>query len=911
MAEAASTSDSTRSVLRQDILLTTKLHVPLVRPNLVARPHLVELVDQELSSRLTLISAPAGSGKTTLLAEWIASRKPSVAWLSLDIGDNDPARFWAYVILALQGIHDELGESALAALRSPQLRTVEAIPAVLVDEISGLPITGHPFVLVLDDYHVIENTRIHESLAFLLDNLPSQLRLVVSTRADPPLPLARYRARGQLVEVYADNLRFTPDETATLLNRVMGLNLSVGDIAALADRTEGWAVGLQMAALAIQGPLSIQGRRAEHISDFVRAFSGSHHYVLDYLVEEVFNHQPASVQTFLLHTSILERLSGPLCDAVTEQTDSQAMLERLEKANLFLTPLDDERRWYRYHHLFADLLRARLQQSQRGQATTLHIRAAEWYEKNEWVVEAVGHALEARDYERAARLVEQNAIALISRGQLTTVLNWGKAIPADVAQRRPGLCVQQAWALTFASELDSVEPRLQAIEQQIQPDATAPETRDVLGSIALIRALMADLHGDLPRAIELAQLADTLLLKTNLTTRSIIPFILGRAYRAQGDLAKAEAALGEIVKIGQAVDNLWTISVGMCELAALRRIQGKLREATDLYSQVQQLATERGCRQFGSLAGADVGMSTVLLEQDQLDEARRCAEDGLKHMLGWQSPNDLTMAHTTLARVLLAQGDLERADAILQQAEDIKHKSHVFPYYGILVDTCRVRLWLAQSNLADAARWANEKACDESNSPVMHEYAQIMVARVFIAESRFDQAASLLARLAASAEAGGRIGRLIEILALEAVAFQMQRDTPRALVTLEKALLLAMPEGYVRVFVDAGEPVRQLLEKIKAKGGGMVAYATKLLAADGGERLQSSAFIPQPLAEPLSERELQVLRLVADGLSNREIADKLFISIRTVKKHVENIHGKLGAKSRTQAVAQARELKLL
>jgi LuxR family maltose regulon positive regulatory protein len=920
-------------------LLAAKLYIPPARPDRVPRPRLLALLQRGLRARLILLSAPPGFGKTTAVGEWVRALSSTsdevsearnaapfasgikVAWVSLDPGDNDPARFWTYLILSLQAIRDEFGETALGALRSPQPPPLDAISAMVANEIVEPP--ASQCVLVLDDYHVIENAQIHASLSFLIDHLPelAGLHLVIVTRADPPLALARYRARGQMVEVRADDLRFTSGEVAELLGARMGLELQAEEIAALADRTEGWAVGLQLAAL------SMQGRRPGGISDFVRTFSGSHHYVLDYLVEEVLDRQPEHVQSFLLHTSILERLTGPLCDAVMQVslgasnppdgTSGQVLLERLEHANLFLAPLDDKRRWYRYHHLFADLLRARLQQYHPNLVAPLHLRASQWYERHGLVAEAVSHALAAADYEGAARLIEQHTFGMMTRGELATLLAWIGALPGDVVQRRSRLCVALGWAWTFGGQVGRVEPLLQRAEHLLAQEEMTREKSDLLGNIACTRAFVAGMAGDMGRAIELAHEADELLPADSYVARSMIPFTLGLAYRGDGDFERSAAALAGVVEAGEAAGNIWTLSVGLYEIATTRRLQGRLRLAADIYRQAQRLAAERGARYFGSLGKVDAGLSEVLREQNDLETARRLVLHGIERMAAWGSPADLLLAYTSLIQVEAARGDLSAAWDALGLAEELIRTNLIFPRLTKMVEICRVRLWLARGDMEPAEGWVRATQPGTRGTVVIREVEEIALARVRIAERRWDEALHLLSRLAEAARAGGRIAALIEILTLEAVALHAQHNTPRALEMLMQALALAEPEGYARVFLDEGSPMADLLARLTGPGEGRTSqlreYASRLLAALSGEEVRAPTVAPgaQGLVEPLSVRELEVLRLIAAGLSNRQIAERLFISVRTVKKHVENSYAKLGVNSRTQAIARARELGLL
>jgi LuxR family maltose regulon positive regulatory protein len=804
---------------------------------------------------------------------------------------------------------------------------------MVVSELYGLP--AAECVLVLDDYHAIDNPQIHSSLAFLVDHLPepAALHLVIVTRADPPLPLARYRARGQLVEVRADDLRFNSEEAAELLGPCMGLALQAGEIAALTDRTEGWAAGLQLAGL------SLHGRRPEQVAEFVRTFSGSHHYILDYLVEEVLDRQPEQVQRFLLQTSILERLCGPLCDAIL-QTPSpppgdqsgqapadggQALLERLERANLFLAPLDDERRWYRYHHLFADLLRARLRQRRPDLVAPLNLRAAEWCDEQGLAGEAVQYALAAGDSERAALLIERHATELLTRGELATLLGWIAALPQELVDSRPRLCVSLGWAWTFGGRTDRVEPLLQAAERVLEPEEMTAEVRDLLGNTACIRAVIALMAGDVDRAIRLAHSADALLPADSYVARSIIPFTLGLAYRGDGDFERSAAALAGVVEAGEAAGNIWTTSVGLYEIATTRRLQGRLRQAAEIYRQAQRLAAERGARFFGSIGLVDAGLSEVLREWNDLEAARRLVVDSIARMAGWGSPADLLLATTSLIQVEAARGDLPAAWDALARAEELIRAHLIFPRLIKAVEICRVKLWLARGALDQAEEWAREAQPGTRGTVVIREAEEIGLARLRIARRQSDEALRILGHLAEAARAGGRCAALIEILALQAVALHLRGRESRALEVLSQALALAEPEGYARVFLDEGRPMADLLARLAAPGGptrseGAVGgtaqlrdYAARLLAASAAEEVLASAAVPSDGApvEPLSARELEVLRLIAAGLSNRDIAGRLVISVRTVKKHVENGYAKLGVNSRTQAVARARELGLL
>ncbi len=905
-------------------LLSTKLFFPAPRPTLVPRPRLTARLTEGLTRPLTLVSAPAGSGKSTLLSEWRASERSrtyTLAWLSLDQYDNDPLRFLTYLIAAVATVKPGFGETPRAFLHAsrPQPPAAQTILAHLISELGE---QETPLALVLDDYHLITTRPIHDALAFLLDHLPPQIHLVILTRADPPLPLARLRVRNQLTEIRAADLRFTTDEAAAFLHRTMGLNLSPEDVAALEARTEGWIAGLQLAALALRGPMSMQGR--SDITGFVTAFSGSHTYVAEYLVEEVLQHQPEGVQTFLLQTSILERLNPELCEAVTERPDGQAVLMALHRANLFVLPLDDEGRWFRYHHLFADLLQARLRQAFTAEAiAALHKRAAAWYELHGFVIEAVSHALASKDFDYAAGLVEENAYPMATRGEMATLLQWSQALPNDVIQRRPVSSLAKAWALTFAGAIEQVEPLLLQVEAQIGGEA--PMAREVLGNAAAIRAYLAMMVGDDQRALELAERAGTLLPQSSAQPRSFLPYTLGMAYRGQGHYEKAAEAFGREVQMGEASGDLLTWATGMVEVANTRRMQGRLREADETCRQALRRIAEQEAHQFGSFAKLDVALSEVLREQGQLDEARKRVTDALARMQAWDMLTDQLFAYLTLIHIQESQGDFTGAFKTLRIAKDLKATHPVFGSLARLLDLHEIRLSLATHQVAAAARLMDGLQPGASRMVFTREQELITLARLRLAQGRPDEAATILDPLANEAEAAGRKGSLLELLALQACTLRAQGDQDAAVAVLIKALALAEPEGFVSVFVDEGELLQQLLATVArqlAPAGDQTsipleAYVSKLLDAFRGSLSSGEApRAPRPqkvpgLVESLTARELEVLQLITAGDSNQTIADKLVITVRAVKKHAGNIFGKLNVTSRTQAIARARQLGLL
>jgi LuxR family maltose regulon positive regulatory protein len=888
--------------------------------------------------KLTLVSAPAGFGKTTLLCEWINQstipnpQSPNFAWLSLDESDNDPARFLAYFIAALQAIGADIGKGALSALQSPQPPPTEIILTGLINEIAAIP---DRIVLVLDDYHLIEAQPIHDALTFLLRNLPPQMHLVIATRDDPPLPLARLRARGQLTELRAADLRFTSSEAAAFLNQVMSLNLSAEDIAALERRTEGWIAGLQLAAISMQGHDDVRG--------FIDGFAGTHRHILDYLAEEVLEQQSESVQTFLLQTAILDRLTGSLCDAMrfgdakssTGQDNGQTTLETLERANLFIVSLDNERRWYRYHQLFADLLRQRLRQTQPEQVATLHQQASEWYEQNGFIDEAIEHALRAEDHERAARLIEEQADAIWQRGEQAKLRRWLAELPVELVYSKAQLCIFRAWYLFGSGQQDAAEQCLQAAEQvlDLSPSraaGTSPIERDQLsgpdrvkiqGRVATIRAFMASFRGDVPGIIQYARQALDHLPERDSAWRSSAAIALGDAHSFNGHSVAAHRARLEAWEASKAAGNIYMILIASLKMAVTVRQQGKLRRVIEICQQQLQLANEGGLSQTAVVGWLLAIWGEVLAELDDLDGAIHRAKNGVElaergsdvGMHGW--------SYLCLIRVLFSRGDMSGAQAIIQKMESIAREYDVPPWITNLMAAWKARIWLAQDKLDTASQWVSERGLDADGDPTyLHEMEYVALARILIAQGRLDEATSLLQRLLEATETGGRTSRSIEILMLQALATQAGGDASRAMAALERVLTLAQPGGFIRTFVDEGPPMAQLLYEAAARGI-MSDYAGKLLAAfadatkDEGRTtgLLSSVVDRRSsaLIESLSERELEVLRLIAEGLTNREIAARLFLALNTVKAHTRNIYGKLGVHSRTQAVARARTMGLL
>ncbi len=880
-------------------VLTTKFYFPPARPNLVPRPHLIERLNSSNHAKLTLVSAPAGYGKSTLVCEWLHQSRLPVAWLSLDADVNNWKRLVADIIAAIRTTITDFGEATLAILETPQAPPRELLFTALVNELNN---TDEPIMLVLDDYHVITDQSIHEALDFLLEHLPSCLHLFILTRSDPPIPMARLRAQNQLVEIRADDLRFTGEETTQFINRTMGLSVSPDLIRALEEHTEGWITGLQLAAL------SLQNLDAQQVGEFIAAFTGSHHYIVDYLLEEVLNRQPESVREFLLHTSILERMTGPLCDALTGRADGQAVLERLEQRNLFIIPLDEQRRWYRYHHLLADVLQSRLQQSEPGSLAVLHQRASTWFENNGFVERAIHHAISAKDLDRAAGLIEQNAMSLLMRGELVTLLNWIKPIEA-ISGKRPWLSIYKSWALTLTGQLDMAESCLKQAESAI-PVSNLKNEKEISGHIEAIRAYIAEAHGEADQTIGHARKALALLSEDNQAVRSVVTFTLGTAYRLSGDQVRATRALKTARRAAHIAGNHYLELGAVFTLADLTFDQGKLHQAIDIYTETLRLATRPGGQKLPAAGMAYFGLGLIHYEWNNLDAAENNTQQAIALCQQWGHFVNLAASFVLLSRLKQAWGDLDGAQQAIQRAEELTRAHALALRAESWVKAFRVRLWLAQGNQEAAIRWVEESGITSADEfSYLREAEYLTLGHVYLATEQFDPLLELTRWLQTATEASGRMGSLIEILALRAVAFQAKGEHDHALVPLEHALILAQPEDYLRVFLNEGAPMAELLRRAGTRGI-EPQFVAKLLS-EFEQIADNPIIVAQPLIEPLSNRELEILHLLADGLSNSEIAARCVISIGTVKAHTASIYRKLNVNSRMKAVARARALNLL
>jgi LuxR family maltose regulon positive regulatory protein len=945
-------------------LLATKLYAPATRANLVARPGLTARFAAGVRGKLTLIAAPAGFGKTTLISQWRATpaaRDVLVAWVSLDAGDNDPIRFWMYLLTALDAVAPGLAAAPLALLQEPQPPPVEVVVTTVLNALATLRSDA---VLILDDYHLIDAPLVHQGLTFLLEHLPPQLHLVIATREDPPLPLTRLRAGGELTELRAADLRFTVDETASFLTEAMGLPLSGAETAALEARTEGWIAGLQLAALALHERVDV--------ASFIAAFAGSNRFIIDYLAEEVLERQAAHLQTFLLQTAILDRLCGPLCDAVlglatndqgprTNVSDtgdlafvagrssfldsySQLILDQLERANLFLIPLDDQRHWYRYHHLFAEVLRTRLTSGATVElVATLHRRASAWFAQHGFIVEAVQHALAAADTEQVVELLEQHGALLATRGHTRAVLGWLERLPESLIRVRPLLAALHATVLLWTGQFRAAEARMQDAEQGLQANAGADQRGLILGWIALIRGTLRLYEGDLAGSVALGERALELAPATSVVIRASARGLAARAYLLTGDVTPdMERRITALLVPAQASGSLVSVLNSRTSLARFHVLQGRLHAAAAVYAQVAELVPDTGILQalFGS-PSYSVGLGDLLREWNELDAAERHLAQGLdlitQHPLT-AYPEVTLWGYTALARLEQARGNSARALDILDECMQLGHTHGFAALLSPRVAARQAEIALSQGNLAAAARWADASGL-HADDPLSYprEAEELTLARVLIAQGRSDptsqhlpEALGLLDRLFAEAKAGGRMGSALEILILRALTVQAQGDGTAALATLEQALSLAESEGYIRVFVDEGAPMAALLHAASARGMAPN-YVAKLLAAFphpaketrrqgdrdldnlSGESVSFSPRLPVSLSlvEPLTERELEVLRLIAAGRSNAQIAQALVVAVSTVKAHVNHLFSKLAVTSRTQAIARAQELNLL
>ena len=920
-----------------DELVETKLHAPPARENLVLRPRLRQKLSAGLARKLTLVSAPAGFGKTTLVAHWIQQLDIPTAWISLDETDNELFRFLSYFVAALRTLEPGFGEGLVGRLDSAQLPTIEPILTSLLNEISALE---GDHVLVLDDVHHISDDQIHSAITRILDQLPEHFHLIVITRIDPPLPLSRLRAGDQLNEIRADDLRFKPQEAASFLNEIMGLGLSPADVSTLERRTEGWIVGLQLAALTL---LDRQDTRS-----FIREFAGHDRFIVDYLGQEVLERQSQEVQDFLLRTSILRRLTGPLCEAVAGREDGQAMLEELEEANLFVFPLDNTRRWYRYHPLFAEFLKDRLENLYPELIPSLHRSASEWLESAGLDEEALDHALSGRHFSKAASLIEDLASRVAIAGP-AKVIGWYGALPENLARSRPLLTLSYAMALVSVGRLDAVEPQLEVVERwvdlhsesarvasdsspeaaefDVPGDPSPEELESYQGQAKAIRSVVACYRGDASDAVELSHQALEHLPETDYYWRGVmainIALNLGDTYRSQDDVMRAVQVLADTTESSRASGDYQAALFTGSRLAYMQVLQGQLTEASETYQEAIQLASEYDERGMLAATGlAYVGLGGLLYEWNNLEGATQRFLEGARVGEQGGDPDVAVEAYIGLARIDMALGDLKSAAHWGRKAQHIAQSADI-AWIDAQVAASRALLHMAQGDTTAASQWALERAASVGDElGFKRELEHLILAQILVGLNRHDMALKLVEWLGRVSREAGLTGIRIACLALRSLALDALGQRNRAMIALEQALSSAEPEHYVRTFVDEGAPMAALLQEAVRRRIA-AEYPAQLLDAIG--ETVGSEFTPRmpaaplpgidgsfpSLDEPLSERELQVLRLISAGLPNRQIAQELVITEGTVKAHAHSIYSKLAVHNRTEAVARSRELELL
>jgi LuxR family maltose regulon positive regulatory protein len=891
-------------------LLQTKLFIPQSRPGLVQRPRIIDKLNEGLQRGLTLISAPAGFGKSTILTEWVGAIGHQVTWLSIDDGDNDLKRFFVYFILAIQKINPSLGEDVLPVLQAADNPQTEHLLTILINDIAA---TDEEITLVLDDYHLIENQDIHNGLKFLIDHIPPNLHLVIASRVDPPIPLTRLRARDQITEIRSRDLRFNQTETETYLNEHMGLDLATEDISALHKRTEGWITGLHLAAL------SMQDRNDKH--EFITAFSGGHHYIIDYLVSEVLSRQTPEIQKFLLQTSLLDRFCAPLCDAVLEMTASASNIQRLNQTNLFLISLDDERNWYRYHHLFANFLTQRLRETESEIIPTLHQRASNWLEQNRYFPEAVKHSLNGEDYQHAAQLIEQLGPDMMMQNEFDQLAQWLDAMPKKLVESVPWLCIIRAWMCDRWGQFDIGERFLQHAESAVDMSTSSTPNeaeRIVRGQISAIRALYALKSAQIPQSIQHSKQALD-YIPMDYFNRGVALFSLGWAKEAQGDLAGAIRVYEDGRSASLAVGNRILAQVIILQIGKVQFIQGHLHQAAETLREANQFKYERSNIKIPYASSASIGLAAIHREWNELDEALSYVQEGIEIGIASNVVDAITSGYASKALVHIARGDLDAAHQACNRAEEMVRDTPNLEAETLSKTLAsRIRLNLAKNQLSEASRKVHDAGLNVDSE--IENYLDIphrILARVLIHSGRTNSASQelsdshkMLAKVLKMTRSAGYSGEVIMTLVLQALAFEAQGIIDQSLNSLEKALVLAEPEGYIRTFIDEGAPMQALLQQVKTKGR-LAAYVEMLLKAFDPQDTAVAPAIDQKLVEPLSQREIEVLRMLGTELTGPEIAGELVISLNTLRTHTKNIYAKLDVGKRRAAVRRAKELELI
>jgi LuxR family transcriptional regulator, maltose regulon positive regulatory protein len=885
-------------------LLLTKFFIPPVQSNQIIRPRLVDLLNSGLDKTLILVSAPAGYGKSTLVSRWLKETTVPSAWLSIDAGDNDPSRFLQYLLTAIQPVVPGIEGNLADMLQNTQPAQFENLINLVTNELAS---ASEQFVLVLDDFHLINSEAVINIVSYLVERLPHQVHLVLLTRIDPPLPLSRLRVRNQLVDIRAEHLRFTHSEITAFLNDVMGLPLSSEDLFAIEMRTEGWIAGLHLAALSMQTSKDVHG--------FVSAFTGSHHYVMDYLVEEVLRLQPRNLSDFLMQTSILDQLCGPLCESVIEMDmgehlDGQIILEILEKMNLFVIPLDDERHWYRYHHLFADVLKKRLEQYHPDLPPRLHQRASLWFEQNGLIPEAIRHSLTASDHDKAIQLIEQHGPLLVLGGELNSLSGWIKAVEPR-SQTHPWIHVIKAWLFILTGQPERAEELLQTAERLISSLEEDRGTGIMKGAIATGRSYREFINGDTNLTASFARQAVEYLPDIDIVShsiRSIATALLGDACLMNGEFEEARKAYMEARRIGHASGDVHVIMIVNCSLGRVLVELGLLHQAADLYAEALKIAALPDGKKLATAGEVYAEFSQISYEWNNLETAMEQVRACLALCRWWGQETFQAIGSIMLARLERVHGNTESAVENMNIAEKMIREHHFAFKYTVWVKYCLVRLWIALGDLEKASGIVQESGITAGDEiPYIREPEFLALLRLLLAKGDYDASLDLSRRLLQKAENTRHAGRIIEVLVLQALIFQCRKEMDQALDVLKRALSLAKTEKYVRLFVDEGEPMVRLLHLARSRQIEKE-YVTALLSVLGKDT-GSLRLARELLTEPLTAREIEVLKLIEAGCSNQEIADKLIISFTTVKRHISNIYNKLDAKSRTQAIAIGKELK--
>jgi len=884
-------------------LVQTKLYIPPLRPNLVPRPHLFDKLNAGLSGKLTLVSAPAGFGKSTLLSHWISQSEINFCWVTLEENDNDIIRFLAYFIAALQTIDVAVGDQLLSLFHSSQQEQVKAVLVPLINQVAQ---TKNRFALVLDDYHLIESQDIHQGLSFWLEHQPPTMHLVIAGRSDPPLPLAKMRARREMTEIRESDLRFSIDESDNLLNQFLGLNLSREDIKAMVNRTEGWIAGLQLASIALQGKKDMSG--------YIQGFTGSQEYIADYLSDEVMNHQSKQVQEFLLKTSILEHLSSQLCDAVTEQKDSQQILQQLRSSNLFLTPLDDQGQWFRYHQLFADLLHQRLLESHADEVPHLYLKASRWFEEKDLLAEAIEYALRGSYFDRAIALLESAAEETIKSSEIATFMRWIEKIPEDLVRSSVTLSIYYAWALLIRNGRPQVaESYLESIVLQ---------DSQVISRLMAVKSMLSMYQRQYPTAVSLASQALEELPVDDILFRDLAAWNLSAALFMSGDKEGGEAILEEVAEVSRLSGNLLVAVIALCRLALARMQQGELHKPKELFQQALEIATDDQCNMLPVACEALIGLGTIHWELNELDLAQEYLLEGIELSKKWRQQSAI-IGYVTLAHLNQSQGDVTLAGQMMEKAKSLASGTIATEADDRYVALQQAHLWLRQEDLPAARRWAHEcgfdddtyrrelQTSDNIGAHLIRHYELIVLARILIAGKRLAEALELVDRIFPFMEKMGILEKMVEIHILKAIIYRGLVKSNRANSSLATAVSLAKPEGHIRPFLEEGSVLVQILKSVAAQGVETEFIHDILSASIESPSASFNQKKRLELVESLSDRELEVLQLLATDLTVPEIANKMYLAVSTVRSHVKNIYGKLNVHSRFEAVIKGQELGLL